>query len=301
MLEKNVNNADFKASLAEKADIASAEIARLLEKQQNIHPDLKAAMSYAINAPGKRLRAAITLWTCEIISGSVSDAAKLAAVALEMVHTYSLVHDDLPAMDDDDFRRGRPSCHKQFDEATAILVGDSLLTLAFEILAGGIEDKPMAVKMITTLADAAGPSGMIAGQMADMQSHNTKGTVELLEYIHTNKTAKMFTAAAAMGAIAGDANDEQLRQMKQYGLNIGLGFQIADDILDVTASSEHLGKTAGKDAQQGKLTYPAIIGIDDAKKLANDYAERAIESLHIFDDQADILRQLATELLNRTK
>jgi geranylgeranyl diphosphate synthase type II len=159
----------------------------------------------------------------------------------------------------------------------------------------------MAVKMIATVADAAGPSGMIAGQMADMQSHQAKGTVELLEYIHTNKTARMFAAAAAMGAIAASANDEQLKQMKQYGLNIGLGFQIADDILDVTASTEHLGKTAGKDAQQGKLTYPVVVGIDDAKKLANDYTERAIESLHIFGDQADILRQLANELLNRTK
>jgi geranylgeranyl diphosphate synthase type II len=301
MVEKSGKIVDFKASLAEKADIASTELEKVLAGQKNIQPDLKTAMAYALNAPGKRFRAAIALWGCEIISGTINDAAKLAAVAIEMVHTYSLVHDDLPAMDDDDFRRGLPSCHKAFDEATAILVGDALLTLAFEILAAGIEDKGMAVKMIATVADAAGPSGMIAGQMADMQSHQAKGTVELLEYIHTNKTARMFAAAAAMGAIAASANDEQLKQMKQYGLNIGLGFQIADDILDVTASTEHLGKTAGKDAQQGKLTYPVVVGIDDAKKLANDYTERAIESLHIFGDQADILRQLANELLNRTK
>jgi geranylgeranyl pyrophosphate synthase len=301
MVEKSGNIVDFKASLAEKADIASAEIDKVLAGQENIHPDLKTAMAYALNAPGKRLRAAVALWTCEIISGSVNDQAKLAAVAIEMVHTYSLVHDDLPAMDDDDFRRGQPSCHKAFDEATAILAGDALLTLAFEILAGGIEDKGMATAMIATLADAAGPSGMIAGQMADMQSHQAKGTVELLEYIHTNKTAKMFAAAAATGAIAAGATDEQLKQMKQYGLNIGLGFQIADDILDETASSQQLGKTAGKDAQQGKLTYPAIIGVDNAKQLAKDYTDRAIESLHIFGDQADILRQLANELLNRTK
>jgi geranylgeranyl diphosphate synthase type II len=301
MVEKNVKKLDFKVSLAEKAGIASAEIEKVLASQKNIQPDLRTAMAYALNAPGKRFRAAIALWGCEIISGTINDAAKLAAVAIEMVHTYSLVHDDLPAMDDDDFRRGRPSCHKAFDEATAILAGDALLTLAFEILADGIEDKGMAVRMIATVADAAGPAGMIAGQMADMQSHQTKGTVELLKYIHTNKTARMFAAAAATGAIAAGATDEQLKQMKQYGLNIGLGFQIADDILDETASSQHLGKTAGKDAQQGKLTYPLVVGINDAKKLAKDYTDRAIESLHIFGDQADILRQLANELLNRTK
>ena len=301
MLENSENIVDFQASLAEKADIAAAAIEEILARQDNIQGDLKAAIGYALKAPGKRLRAALALWTCEIISGTVSDAAKMAAVALEMVHTYSLVHDDLPAMDDDDFRRGQPSCHKAFGEATAILAGDGLLTLAFEILASDVEDRSMAMAMTKTLARAAGPSGMIAGQMADMLSDDTDANVELLGYIHTNKTAKMFAASAVMGAIAAGANADQLRHMEQYGLNIGLSFQIADDILDVTASSDQLGKTAGKDAEQGKLTYPLVVGIAEAKKLAKVYAGKAIESLNIFGPQAGVLRQLATELLNRTK
>ena len=301
MVEKSVNKLDFKASLAEKAGTVTAAIKETLARQENIQGDLKVAMAYALNAPGKRLRGAIALWACEVIAGRVNDAAKLAAVAVEMVHTYSLIHDDLPAMDDDDFRRGQPSCHKAFGEATAILAGDGLLTLAFEILAGEIEDKLMATAMIRILAEAAGPAGMIAGQMADMQSHDTHGNVELLEYIHTNKTAKMFAAAAATGAIAAAAGDRQLRHIEQYGLNIGLGFQIADDILDVTASSEELGKTAGKDEQQGKVTYPLVVGIAEAKRLAKVYADKAIESLHIFGTEADVLRHLANELLNRTK
>lgn len=301
MVDKDSIKIDFSACLSEKAQQASASIEQVLAEQTSIEPQLKSAMEYALTAPGKRLRAALVLWACEIVSGSINDAAKLGAVSIEMVHTYSLIHDDLPAMDDDDMRRGQPSCHKAFDEATAILAGDALLTLAFEILSTGVQDNAVAAKMITVLSRAAGPAGMIAGQMADMQSQESPGSVELLEYIHTNKTARMFAASASIGAIAANAAAEQIDRMNQYGLNIGLGFQIADDILDITSTSEHLGKTVGKDLEQGKVTYPSVIGLDESKNLAKHFADKAIDSLSIFGSEADILRLLADELLNRTR
>jgi geranylgeranyl pyrophosphate synthase len=218
-----------------------------------------------------------------------------------MVHTYSLVHDDLPAMDDDDMRRGKPSCHKAYTEAAAILAGDSLLTLSFGLLAERVADPVVSVNLIKTLTDAAGPAGMIAGQMADIASENSGGDIEMLEYIHANKTAKMFAASAAMGAIAANASDEQTQRLKEYGMKIGLGFQVADDMLDVSASSEELGKTAGKDQLQGKLTYPSLVGMDQSKRIAEELANDAIDLLDIFGPEADILRQLALELLTRTK
>jgi len=225
-----------------------------------------------------------------------------------MVHTYSLVHDDLPAMDDDDFRRGRPTCHKVFDEATAILAGDALLTLAFEILAKEIDEPAVAVRLVAQLASAAGPAGMIAGQMADLKAQNTKQrmqnvevTEEYLRIIHTNKTAKMFRCAAACGAICGGADESQFNCLCEYGLKIGLGFQIADDILDVCASSEQLGKTAGKDAKAGKMTYPAVVGIEKSKQLAKKLADEAVALLAPFGQKADTLRQLAIALLQRTR
>ena len=218
-----------------------------------------------------------------------------------MVHTYSLIHDDLPAMDDDDFRRGRPSCHKQFDEATAILTGDALLTFAFELLAKRITSPTMAAQLTAALAFAAGGAGMVGGQMADLLAENAKGNRKTLEYIHTNKTAKMFEAACKMGAIAGRATKSQLEHLADYGLKIGLGFQIADDILDLTAATEQLGKTAGKDTAQGKLTYPALVGLEKSKRLAQKITADAIAALKSFGPSADPLRQLAKVMLDRTK
>ncbi len=292
---------DFRASLVEKAELVNSVLIELLERQTDIQPQLATAMNYTLKAPGKRIRAAIVLWCCELIAGRINDVTKTAAAAIEMVHTYSLIHDDLPAMDDDDLRRGRPSCHKAFGEATAILTGDALLTLAFEVLAKEVEDPVVAIKLIKSLAEAAGPSGMIAGQMTDEESQSSPGSVEMLQHIHTNKTAKMFAAAAVMGAIAGGADDKQLEHLARYGLKIGLGFQVADDILDVSGSSEHLGKTAGKDARQGKMTHPAVVGLAESKRIAKQLADEAVETLHIFDQRADTLRQLAVELLERTR
>ena len=292
---------DFKSRLEQKTVQVNRVIAGVLDSTDDMHLRIAEAMRYTLEAPGKRIRAAMVLFCCEIVSGKTNKNAGIAAAAIEMVHTYSLVHDDLPAMDDDDFRRGRPSCHRQFDEATAILAGDALLTFAFELLAKKIADAKMATQLIAALASAAGGSGMVGGQMADLLAENAEGGLKLLKYIHTNKTAKMFEAACTMGAIAGGATKSQIKHLADYGLKIGLGFQVADDILDVTAATEQLGKTAGKDAAQGKLTYPALIGLEKSTQLAQKITTDAIAALKIFGKNADTLRQLAHVMLDRTK
>ena len=294
-------NLSLNTALAEKVQIVNEVLHQVLAELRDIQADLLESFRYTLSGPGKRIRSALVLWGCELIAGHDNANARSAAAAMEMVHTYSLVHDDLPAMDDDDLRRGRPTCHKAFDEATAILTGDGLLTLAFEILADRIDDSVLAVKLIGELARASGPAGMIAGQMADLKAENTVGNVPMLEYIHTNKTAKMFRCAARMGALCGGANPESLEALGQYGLKVGLGFQIADDILDVSASSEQLGKTAGKDVQAAKCTYPAVVGIEKAKELERNLAREATALLEPFGADAEILRQLAVALLDRSK
>ena len=274
---------------------------RYLGEAQVAEP-FREVLEYALGAPGKRVRAVLTLWSCELVSAqSANTAAETAAVALEMVHTYSLIHDDLPAMDDDDFRRGRPTCHKAFDEAMAILAGDGLLTLAFELLSDRVEPPALAVSLIKALAQAAGSDGMIAGQVADLQAEKTPTDLAGLESIHINKTAKMFQCASVMGALCGGAMQEEIRLLGQFGLKIGLGFQIADDILDISASTEQLGKTAGKDEKAGKSTYPALMGIDQAKQHLSALTQEAIDLLSRFNGNTAPLEQLALALLNRTK
>ncbi|HUW19454.1 MAG TPA: farnesyl diphosphate synthase [Sedimentisphaerales bacterium] len=295
-----MQNGSFEIQFQEGARFVDCALQRLLSFQE-MNAELKEALKYTLESPGKRVRSVLAIWCCEVVSGEVNHNAEIAAAAIEMVHTYSLVHDDLPAMDDDDFRRGQPTCHKAFDEATAILAGDALLTLAFEILAREIDEPAVAVRLIGELAEAAGPSGMIGGQMADLKAENGEGTEELLEYIHINKTAKMFRCAAAMGAICGGAKESQFDQLCEYGLKIGLGFQIADDILDVCASSEQLGKTAGKDARAAKCTYPAVVGMEKSRRLAGKLAEEAVAALEAFGPDADILRRLPMALLERTR
>jgi geranylgeranyl pyrophosphate synthase len=293
-------DSDFNTLLRRNAQFINYILQQILSAQQ-IKDDLKDAMKYTLSAPGKRIRSAIVLWCSELISGRVGRNAEIAAAAIEMVHTYSLIHDDLPAMDNDDLRRGLPTCHKAFDEATAILTGDALLTLAFEILAKEIDQPALAVGLIGELAQAAGPSGMIAGQMADLKAERKNGNEKTLDYIHINKTAKMFRCAAAMGAICGAAGVKEYERLCEYGLKIGLGFQIADDILDVSASSKQLGKTAGKDARAAKCTYPAVVGMKKAKELQRKLADEAVAILKPFDKKADILRQLAIAMVERAR
>ena len=294
-------NNDFNSQLQRSVEVVNNILDRLLSEQSGVEPRLKKAITYTLKSPGKRVRSALALWSCELVAGKINANAEIAAAAVEMVHTYSLVHDDLPSMDDDDLRRGQPTCHKAFDEATAILAGDGLLTLAFEILAERVDSPETAVKLICELAKAAGISGMIAGQMADLQAENVDSTEEQLRIIHTNKTAKMFGCAAVMGAIAGGASGSQIKCLGTYGLKVGLGFQITDDILDVCGCSEHLGKTSGKDVKAGKSTYPAIIGMEKSRQLAKILADEALEAIAPFGAKADLLRKLVTTLLERTR
>jgi geranylgeranyl diphosphate synthase, type II len=296
-------HSDFDIELVDKKRSVDTMLEHLLAEERQIEPTLMQAMRYTIEGPGKRIRAALLMWCCQAVSGIVNDNARIAAAAVEMVHTCSLVHDDLPAMDNDDMRRGKPTCHKKFDEATAILAGDALLTYAFEVLSRRIDNPATAVALIGELAKAAGPAGMIAGQIADLKAQKTKDKSASgeLEYIHTNKTAKMFRAAAAMGAICGDADREQYESLGEYGLKVGLCFQITDDILDVSSSSEQLGKTAGKDAKADKVTYPLVFGLEKSRELARQLAQQALDKLESFGSEAVFLRQLAIELLGRKK
>jgi len=315
---------DFSIQLERKVKLVNKTLGRILSQPGWIAGELSEPMQYVLESPGKRIRASVVLWCCELVAGRVNHNAEIAAAAIEMVHTYSLIHDDLPAMDDDDYRRGRLTCHKKFNEATAILVGDGLLTLAFEVLAKEIDKPETAVWLIGELAEAAGPAGMVAGQMADLRATEirdvlaTEGTEvkkkklklrfrdggvnpALLKRIHINKTAKMFRCAAAMGGICGGANERQLKCLREFGLKLGLGFQIADDILDVCGTSEELGKTSGKDVRQGKATYPAVVGLEKSKELAEKLAGEAVDALKPFGEKEDILRRLAGMLLNRTR
>jgi geranylgeranyl diphosphate synthase type II len=291
------------AELQEKRDTINRVLGQLLEAQCRADGRLRDALAYSLEAPGKRLRGALAIWCCELVAGRSNRNAEAAAAAVEMVHTYSLIHDDLPAMDDDDMRRGRPTCHRAFDEAAAILAGDALLAMAFEALATRVDDASTAVALVKELAAAAGSRGMVAGQMADLDAERNgtgrAGGAGLLEFIHINKTAKMFAAAAAMGAICGRAGDSQLLCLRRYGLKIGLGFQIADDILDVSATSSQLGKTAGKDAAAGKLTYPGLLGVAESRKRAKALAFEAVAELDALGPTAGKLRELATFLLDR--
>ena len=291
----------FSKQLERKVKLVNKTLGRILSRRDLISKELRLPVRYVLTGPGKRIRSAIVLWCCEMISGKVNRDAQMAAAAIEMVHTYSLIHDDLPAMDDDDYRRGRLTCHKKFDEATAILAGDALLTLAFEVLAKEIKSPAMAARLVGELAEAAGPAGMVAGQMADLDFENKNVDEKILRCIHTNKTAKMFAAAAVMGGICGGASDKQLKRLREYGLKTGLGFQIADDILDVCGTSEQLGKTSGKDVRQGKQTYPAVVGLDKSKKLAEKIAKEAVAALKPFSEKAESLRWLVEALLNRTR
>lgn len=300
-LKKQVSGIAFSEELGVCAAETERALRGLLDQQRAIPSRLKEAMIYMVLSPGKRIRAALVQWSCRTVCGQVHSAALTGAAAVEMVHTYSLIHDDLPAMDDDDFRRGQPSCHKQFDEATAILAGDALLTLAFEVLAREVAPASCALEMVRLLAEAAGPAGMIAGQIKDLENEGVEGTVSELQTIHLCKTGQMFAAAAEMGAVAGGAGESQRKALRQYGLDIGLVFQIADDLLDISGTREQLGKTAGKDKQQKKLTYPAVVGMEKSRQIAEQTTERALEALACFGPQADILRRLAIELLDRKR
>lgn len=265
-------------------------------------PVLSEAMRYSVFAGGKRVRP-ILLLTATAAVGGDSEAVLPAACALEFVHTYSLIHDDLPAMDDDDYRRGQPTNHKVFGEAVAILAGDALLTCAFEIMAGPDLTTRFAPAVLLEathcLARAAGFSGMVGGQVADMASEDQTVPLDVLEYIHRHKTAALIAAAVTIGGLLGGGSAAQLEALKLYGQAIGLAFQIADDVLDVEGDSAALGKQVGQDAQHGKATYPALLGVQASRQHATALLHEALAALGDFDHGAERLRQLARFIVNR--
>lgn len=262
---------------------------------------LAAAMRYSVMAGGKRLRPMLCLMAAEAC-GAPWDAALPAACALEVVHTYSLIHDDLPAMDNDDLRRGRPTCHKAFDEATAVLAGDGLLTFAFELIARHARPVEAALGCVRVLAEAAGPEGMVGGQMADLQAEGrTDGTVEALEAIHRRKTGALLRASLRMGAIMAAAPAEEVEALDTYGRAVGLAFQIVDDLLDVQGDEAKLGKRVGKDSGLGKWTYPGFLGVEGSRRRARQLAEEAITALTVLGARGERLRALALDLLERDR
>ena len=259
------------------------------------------AMRYSLFAGGKRLRPILCLAAAEAVGGDV-EAAMPAACALEMIHTYSLIHDDLPAMDDDDLRRGKPTSHVVFGEAIAILAGDGLLTEAFVLLSDYRTMIPeRALKLINVIASAASYRGMVGGQVVDMLSQNKPADVETVEQMHSRKTAALISAAAESGALAGGGKDDQVKALARYGRAIGLAFQIADDILDIEGQTEVLGKTAGSDVARGKVTYPAAVGLESSREAARKLIDQALVALDGFDETADPLRALATYIVTRKK
>jgi len=257
-------------------------------------------MHYAVLGDGKRVRPLLALAAHGAVGGA-GDGVLAAAGAVELIHCYSLVHDDLPAMDDDALRRGRPTCHVAFDEATAILVGDGLQALAFGWLAEAPLPAETRARLVAELAAAAGPSGMVGGQQADMEAAAGPRDLDHLRYIHAHKTGALLTCAVRMGAIAGGAGAEALTALTAFGERIGLAFQVADDVLDVTADTGRLGKTAGKDAAQNKLTFPALVGLDAARTMAATLKDEALARLERFGEAAEPLRQLAAYVVERSR
>jgi geranylgeranyl diphosphate synthase type II len=286
--------------LAQQQKLVDAHLDRLVPPETQAAQTIHRAMRYSLFAGGKRIRPILCLEAARASGEEPAAAHFTAACSLEFIHTYSLIHDDLPALDNDDYRRGKLTCHKVFGEAMAILAGDSLLTLAFEVLAAMDIADDRKSRMIAELASAAGTvGGMIAGQVADLEGEGQPPTAELLESIHRAKTGALLRASLRLGAICAGAADPQYQALSCYGEHIGLAFQIVDDILDVEESSEALGKTAGKDAQQHKITFPAVYGVEESRRMAAIECQRAHETLAPFGARAEHLHELADLIVHR--
>ncbi len=275
-------------------------LATAIGPREGCPPRLQAAMAHSLLAPGKRLRPLLVLLAAQAC-GSPPDGAMPAACAVEMVHTYSLIHDDLPAMDDDDLRRGQPSCHVAFDEATAILAGDALLTRAFEVLATELRPAEVALACCATLSAAAGMSNMVGGQADDLDGSRGAVSLPRLESIHRRKTGAMLVAALRMGGIIAEADDDQLRRLTKTGESLGLAFQIIDDLLDCEGDESSLGKRTMKDSRRNKLTFPGVMGMAASRARADDLTQAAISALAPFGDAGKPLVALAAYLLDRNR
>src|SRR5579863_9088256 len=272
---------------------------RWVPPESTLPESIHKAMRYSLFAGGKRVRPILCMAAAEAVSDSPS-GVESAACTLELIHTYSLIHDDLPALDNDDLRRGVPTCHKVFGDAIAILAGDALLTLAFQVLAQMDSPAERKIALMTELSTAAGTvGGMIGGQVCDLEGEGQHPDAMLLETIHRAKTGALLRASLRMGAIYAGADDDQLRALSCYGEHVGLAFQIVDDVLDVEQSSEALGKTAGKDAEQHKITFPAVYGLERSREMAEEERRNAHLALAGFDERAERLKQLADRVVRR--
>jgi geranylgeranyl diphosphate synthase type II len=291
---------ELTAYLAEQVRVVDEALEKWVPAESTDPASIHKAMRYSLFAGGKRIRPILAMAAGRAVSDS-PDGIENAAATLELIHTYSLIHDDLPALDNDDLRRGRPTCHKVFGEAMAILAGDSLLTLAFEVLSRlPLTNASTKIRLVEELARASGTvGGMIGGQVNDIEGERKAPTAFLLESIHRAKTGALLRASVRMGAIYAGATAEELAALSEFGERVGLAFQIIDDVLDVEESSEKLGKTAGKDAAQQKITFPAVYGLERSRQMAEEERLAAHAALHAFDDRADRLRQISDFIVRR--
>ncbi|NLU50506.1 MAG: polyprenyl synthetase family protein [Syntrophomonadaceae bacterium] len=293
---------DFVRQLQERQAYIDRHLVRFMPPAGSYPPVIHQAMHYAVFNGGKRLRPTLVLEAARAVGGEVEKALPTAC-AIEMIHCYSLVHDDLPAMDDDDLRRGKPTCHKVFGEANAILTGDALLTLAFEVLAGSASipglEPVQVMKVIHEVAVAAGSQGMIGGQVLDLEAEGAEISLELLKDIHSRKTGALFRACLRSGSMLFGVEDERLKALTRYAESFGLGFQVTDDILDVEGDEQVIGKPVGSDRKNEKATYPYLLGLDEARRVARTCIQEAVESLAPFGPEADFLRNLAHYVLER--
>ncbi len=322
---KTKDNSILSSYLLNNKNIIDGYLLRFAGIPGDVPHTLYNSMQYSLSAGGKRIRPVLSIASCEAVGGRLEDVIP-AAIAIEMIHTYSLIHDDLPSMDNDDLRRGKATNHRVFGEATAILAGDGLLTMAFSILSAtksyenpachpelvsgsqtersrnkfgmtGVDDKRL--RIIHEIALAAGPEGMVGGQQLDIENEGKNINVTALEELHRRKTGALILVAIRAGGISGGATDLQLQALTDYGTKIGLAFQIADDILDVEGDVGDVGKSIGKDAKQNKNTYPAVLGLHESKNLARHLVNGALTALDIFDGKADPLRMIAEYVIER--
>ncbi|MCC3867277.1 polyprenyl synthetase family protein [Terrisporobacter mayombei] len=292
---------EFKDVLKEKINYIEALLNEYMPKEEGYQQTIMQAMNYSLKAGGKRLRPILTLESCKIVGGKEEDAIPFA-VAIEMIHTYSLIHDDLPALDNDDIRRGKPTNHKVFGESMATLAGDALLNYAFEVMLSSSIDKKDSnkyLKAINEIAKHAGIYGMIGGQVVDVESENKIIDKDKLDFIHLNKTAAMIIGCMRAGAIIGGASEEELEKVTKYGKNIGLSFQIVDDILDITGDEAKLGKPIGSDIENHKSTYPSLLGLEKSRKIARQLIEEGKSSIDGLSSEIDFLNQLGDYIISR--
>ena len=293
---------DLKRYLAERKQLVDDALERVFPNPVGLQKTVLEASRYSLFAGGKRLRPILCLAASEVVGGAV-EAAMPSACALEMIHTYSLIHDDLPAMDNDDFRRGKPTNHKVFGEAMAVLAGDALLTEAFDFVASTPLDKNVTtekiLEVIRILVKSSGYRGMIGGQVIDLECENKTVDITTVEYMHIHKTGAILTASLEIGGLLGGGDEERISALTRYGQHLGLAFQITDDLLDVEGDAELMGKQPGSDVAKNKKTYPALLGLARSKEAAREHVDAALDALSLFDDSAEPLRAIARYLLVR--